>query len=130
MRRIDLLKTSASGWTILVRLLVGLVVFLPEGIQKLAFADILGAGRFARIGIPLAGLMGPFVGIVEIACSTLVMVGLLTRLASIPLIVVMVVAMEALASRIKELDRQTVSFHPPSNLFQLCPLVLTNRPFR
>jgi putative oxidoreductase len=45
-------RTHAPGWTILVRLLVGLVVFLPEGIQKLIFADVLGAGRFARIGIP------------------------------------------------------------------------------
>jgi hypothetical protein len=48
----DLLDTEASGWSILVRLLVGLVVFLPEGIQKLVFPDILGAGRFAKIGIP------------------------------------------------------------------------------
>ena len=31
------MQTNASGWTILVRLLVGLVVFLPEGIQKLIF---------------------------------------------------------------------------------------------
>ena len=40
------------GWTILVRLMVGLVVFVPEGIQKLVFPEILGAGRFANIGIP------------------------------------------------------------------------------
>jgi hypothetical protein len=47
-----LLATQAPGWSILVRLLVGLVVFFPEGIQKLIFPDILGAGRFAHIGIP------------------------------------------------------------------------------
>jgi hypothetical protein len=29
-----LLRTRAEGWTMLVRLMVGLVVFLPEGIQK------------------------------------------------------------------------------------------------
>jgi len=46
-----LFDTRASGWSILVRLLVGLVVFLPEGIQKLAFPEVLGAGRFAHIGI-------------------------------------------------------------------------------
>ena len=40
-----LLRTRAEGWTILVRLMVGLVVFLPEGIQKLAFPEILGSGR-------------------------------------------------------------------------------------
>ncbi|MGA8690397.1 MAG: hypothetical protein WB662_10950, partial [Methyloceanibacter sp.] len=62
----QLQHTEAPGWTILVRLLVGLVVFLPEGIQKLAFPDLLGAGRFARIGIPFPEIMGPFVGGVEI----------------------------------------------------------------
>ena len=41
-----LLRTGESGWTILVRLLVGLVVFLPEGIQKLVYPDILGAGHY------------------------------------------------------------------------------------
>jgi DoxX len=77
-----LFGTRAPGWSILVRFLVGLVVFLPEGIQKLAFPDILGAGRFANIGIPYPELMGPFVGIVEIICGTLIILGLLTRLAS------------------------------------------------
>jgi putative oxidoreductase len=75
-----------------VRLLVGLVVFFPEGIQKLAVPAVLGAGRFARIGIPYADLMGPFVGVVEIVCGALITVGLLTRLAAIPLIIIMVVA--------------------------------------
>ena len=55
----DILSTSESGWIILVRLLVGLCVFVPEGIQKLVFADILGAGRFAKIGIPFPDVMGP-----------------------------------------------------------------------
>ena len=90
--RTVLLSTRAPGWSILVRLLVGLVVFLPEGIQKLAFPDILGAGRFANIGIPYPELMGPFVGTVEIVCGTLVILGLLTRLAAIPLIITMIVA--------------------------------------
>lgn len=90
--RTILLGTSASGWSILVRLLVGLVVFLPEGIQKLAFPEILGAGRFANIGIPYPDLMGPFVGTVETVCGALIICGLLTRLAAIPLIMVMIVA--------------------------------------
>jgi uncharacterized membrane protein YphA (DoxX/SURF4 family) len=90
--RARLFETRASGWSILVRLLVGLVVFLPEGLQKLAFPEILGAGRFANIGIPYPDVMGPFVGVVEIACGTLIVLGLFTRLAPIPLIVIMVVA--------------------------------------
>ncbi len=92
MRLTKCLGTHAPGWSILVRLLVGLVVFLPEGIQKLAFADILGAGRFANIGIPYPDLMGPFVGAVEIFCGSFIVLGLFTRLAAIPLIVIMIVA--------------------------------------
>ena len=68
--RTALFATCAPRWSILIRLLVGLIVFLPEGIQKLVFPDILGAGRFLRIGIPYPDVMGPFVGVVEIsACS-------------------------------------------------------------
>jgi putative oxidoreductase len=89
----NLLRTSESGWTILVRLLVGLVVFLPEGIQKLIFADVLGAGRFTKIGIPYPEVMAPFVGTVEIVCGALIILGLLTRLAAIPLIIIMIVAL-------------------------------------
>ena len=89
----DLLYTEAPGWSILVRLLVGLVVFLPEGIQKLMFPDILGAGRFARIGIPFPDLMGPFVGVVETICGSLIILGLFTRLAAVPLIIIMIVAL-------------------------------------
>jgi putative oxidoreductase len=91
-RRAILFATGASGWPILIRLLVGLVVFFPEGIQKLVFPDILGAGRFLRIGIPYPDIMGPFVGVVETICGALIIVGLFTRLASIPLIVIMIVA--------------------------------------
>jgi len=88
----SLKETREAGSTILIRLLVGLVVFLPEGIQKLAFPDSLGAGRFARIGIPLPDVMGPFVGTVEIICGALIVLGLFTRLAAIPLVAIMVVA--------------------------------------
>ena len=84
MRR--LLATAAPGSTILVRLMVG-EVFLAEGIQKFLYPDALGAGRFAKIGIPSPEIMGPFVGIVEIVCGSLVLLGLFTRLASLPLFI-------------------------------------------
>lgn len=87
-----ILGTSADPTVILIRLLVGLVVFFPEGLQKLLFPALLGAGRFAAIGIPWPDVLGPFVGVIEILCGALVIVGLLTRLAAIPLIVVAVVA--------------------------------------
>jgi uncharacterized membrane protein YphA (DoxX/SURF4 family) len=88
----NLAPNSGPGWIILVRLLVGLVVFFPEGLQKLLFPAVLGAGRFATIGIPYPDLMGPFVGGVETVCGLLIIVGLMTRLAAIPLLVIMVVA--------------------------------------
>jgi putative oxidoreductase len=91
MRAYDLLRTSAPGATILVRLVVGWV-FLSEGIQKFLLPEALGAGRFAKIGIPAPEIMGPFVGVVEIVCGGLLIVGLFTRLAAIPLLINMSVA--------------------------------------
>ncbi len=70
---------------VIVRLLVGLV-FFPEGVKKFLFAAQWGAGRFARIGIPAPAQMAALVGAVEIACGLLIVVGLGTRLASIPLL--------------------------------------------
>ena len=90
--RSAIFDTRAPGWSVLIRLIVGLVVFFPEGIQKVMFPAILGTGRFANIGIPYPELMGPFVGVVETVCSALIILGLFTRLAAIPLIIVMVVA--------------------------------------
>jgi uncharacterized membrane protein YphA (DoxX/SURF4 family) len=67
-------------------------VFLSEGIQKFLFSDSLGVGRFIKIGIPLPGIMAPFVGVVEIVCGALILLGLFTRLAALPLIIDMLVA--------------------------------------
>ena len=74
-----------------VRLMVGAVFFL-EGIKKFLFVEQWGAGRFTRIGIPAPHLMGPFVGAVEIICGLLVLVGLRTSLAAIPLLAVICTA--------------------------------------
>jgi uncharacterized membrane protein YphA (DoxX/SURF4 family) len=81
-----LLKTNAPSGTILIRLLVG-AVFLSEGIQKFLFPVTVGVGRFAKIGIPSPQFFAPFVGVVEIVCGTLLIIGLVTRLATIPLII-------------------------------------------
>ncbi len=70
----------------LVRVLVG-PVFLAEGIQEFLFADSLGAGRFAKIGIPFPAWSAPFVGVVEIVAGALLIAGLLTRLAAVLLLV-------------------------------------------
>ena len=86
-----IVTTGAPASVILIRLSVG-AVFLTEGIQKFLFPGEVGAGRFARIGIPAPDVMGPFVGVVEIVCGLLLLLGLFTRLAAIPLIIEMLVA--------------------------------------
>jgi putative oxidoreductase len=70
--------SQAPKATLLIRLAVG-VVFPSEGIQKFLFPVDLGSGRFAKIGLPFAEVLGPFVGGTEIACGILVLLGLLTR---------------------------------------------------
>ena len=86
-----LVSTAAPASTLLIRLIVG-PVFLSEGIQKFLYPDENGIGRFAKIGIPSPELTAPFIGVVEIVCGALIIIGLLTRLAAIPLIINMLVA--------------------------------------
>jgi putative oxidoreductase len=83
--------TQAPAATVLVRIVIG-AIFLTEGIQKFLYPADLGAGRFAKIGIPNPELMGPFVGGLEIVCGGLIIIGLLTRLAAIALLGDMTVA--------------------------------------
>jgi putative oxidoreductase len=86
-----IIHTDSSKTTILIRLMVG-VVFLSEGIQKFLFPAIRGAGRFEKIGLPSPQFLGSLVGTFEVLCGALILLGLFTRLASIPLIVIMLVA--------------------------------------
>lgn len=67
-------------------------MFILEGLQKLTHADILGAGRFLKIGIPWPELTGPLVGWVELIAGIMFLVGYASRVAAIPIIVIMVVA--------------------------------------
>lgn len=87
----QLIKTAPDKAVIFIRLSVG-AVFLSEGIQKFLFPEARGAGRFEKINLPSPEFLGYFVGCFEILCGILVLTGLLTRLASIPLIVIMLTA--------------------------------------
>jgi len=84
--------SRAPNSVILIRLMVG-GLFLSEGIQKFLFPAQLGAGRFEKIGIPLHEVMGPMVGGFELICGLLVLAGLATRLACVPLICIMLTAL-------------------------------------
>jgi putative oxidoreductase len=81
---------SAPPATILIRLAVG-GVFCASGLIKFLYAN-QGAGRFAKLGIPAPEFMSNVVGVVEIAAGLLLAVGLATRLAAIPLVCNMLVA--------------------------------------
>jgi putative oxidoreductase len=50
-----ILSTMDDNKVILIRIIVGLI-FLSEGIQKFLFPDLLGPGRFEKIGVVAAGL--------------------------------------------------------------------------
>jgi putative oxidoreductase len=67
--KVVLLISILAGW-----------VFLSEGIQKFLFPDSLGVGRFVKIGILWPHVMAPFVGVVEIVCGTLLLIGFLSGL--------------------------------------------------
>ena len=84
-------EARAPTAVLLIRLAVG-VIFASEGFQKFLYADAQGAGRFAKIGLPMPDLTGPFVGVVEIVCGLLVLTGLLVRVAALLLVIDMVMA--------------------------------------
>ena len=84
-------STENDNRAILIRLTVGLI-FLTEGIQKYLFPELLGTGRFLTIGFSHPAFWAYFTGTFEIICGTLIILGLLTRVASIPLIIIMITA--------------------------------------
>jgi putative oxidoreductase len=86
-----LLQTDRSFTTLLIRLMVG-GVFLSEGIQKFLFPAIRGAGRFEKIGLPSPDFLGSFVGTFEILSGAFILLGLFTRLAALPTLIIMIVA--------------------------------------
>ena len=75
---------------IFIRLAVGLI-FLTQGLLKYGDPH-MGVLRFAKIGFPYPGFTAHFVGTFEIACGLLILIGLFTRVASIPLLIVILTA--------------------------------------
>jgi putative oxidoreductase len=87
----NIVATHMPAGVILIRLMVGLV-FVSEGLQKLMYPGDLGVGRFETIGLPAPEVLASFVACFEIACGALLTLGLVTRLAAIPLIIIMLTA--------------------------------------
>ncbi len=84
--------TRASGAVVLIRLYVGLI-FAGEGILKFVQPDALGPGRFIKAGIPAGSFFAYLDGVFEIGCGLLILVGLFTRLATLPMVVDMLGAL-------------------------------------
>lgn len=91
MNKYTFIRTDKDQMTILIRFMIG-IVFLSEGIQKFVYAEYLGVGRFETIGIPFPEVMAFVVGGFEIVCGLMVLVGFYTRIAAVPLITIMIVA--------------------------------------
>ena len=91
---------------VLIRLAVGLI-FFTQGILKFTDAN-MGVGRFTRIGFPHPYFTAHFVGIFEIACGALVLLGLWTRVAAVPLLIVITTAIAT--TKVPELFRASQGF--------------------
>ena len=84
--------TSRLRWLppALARLTLG-GVFLLSGWGKLHHLDDV-IEFFGSLGIPAPQIQAPFAAGVEFVCGALLLAGLFTRLAAVPLVVVMIVA--------------------------------------
>jgi len=89
-----------------VRLAVGLI-FFTQGILKYTDPK-MGVDRFTRIGFPHPYFTAHFTGTFEIICGALVLIGLLTRLAAVPLLIVISTAIAT--TKFPELSRVNQGF--------------------
>jgi putative oxidoreductase len=86
-----ILNTDNDKKTVFLRVIVS-SVFIIEGILKYLYLEVYGPSYFNEIGFNHAFFWAYFTGAFEITCSILVLLGLFTRLASIPLLIIMIVA--------------------------------------
>jgi len=97
---------AGSAATVLIRIAVGLI-FGTQGILKFIDPN-MGVNRFARIGFPHPWALAHVVGVFEILCGFLVLIGLFTRLASVPLLVIISTAIAT--TKVPELTRPGQGF--------------------
>jgi putative oxidoreductase len=81
-----LIATRGPAAVVLIRLYVGLV-FACERVLKFLRPDSLGTGRFDKAGIPAPAFLAPWMGSWKSAAECSFSIGLLTRLAAMPMII-------------------------------------------
>jgi len=87
-----LLQSSGNFGITVIRVVTG-IIFLAHGYQKLFVNGVHSvAGNFEHMGMPLPTLNAALASSAEFGCGLMLAIGLLTRLAAIPLAIVMVVA--------------------------------------
>lgn len=98
--------TQGPASILLIRLPVGLI-FFTQGILKFTDPN-MGVIRFTRIGFPHPYFTAHFVGTFEILCGFLVLLGLWTRAAAVPLLIVIATAIAT--TKVPELFRANQGF--------------------
>lgn len=84
---------SPSLALLVLRVAIG-AVFIAHGAQKVFVYGFAGtSGSFADMGVPLAAVAGPLVGLLELIGGALIVLGLATRVVAAALAVDMLVAM-------------------------------------
>lgn len=86
-----ILQTSGDSKLVFVRFITG-TIFVSEGIQKYLVVSLIGPSYFRELGFGHPMFWTYFTGTFELVCGLLVIAGLFTRIASIPLLAIMTTA--------------------------------------
>jgi len=87
-------------------LAVGLI-FITQGVLKYTDSN-MGVSRFTKIGFSHPAFTAHFVGTFEMVCGFLVLIGLVTRIAAVPLLIVICTAIAT--TKIPEFSRPSQGF--------------------
>lgn len=109
--------------SLIPRLVVGLV-FLSEGIQKFIMPEVVGVGRFERIGFENYEFLAYFVATFEILCGILLLLGFVVRFSAIPLLIIMFTAIVSTKIPILMADGFWVMAHAARTDFAMSMLLI------